>query len=222
MKHKYTNEQLQAAIDLAVAQYLLNTVCALPETYREKWAGERSARLDLIKSALAGLPEPLVAEHKALTADEWAERWQAEVDARNRQYNELECTRAIAEKALTELAKTKENGLSQLRPIAEAGEVPEGCVRHYTYKKDGEWTTATKHRAMQDTHYIDTRLPEPEPLVTKPISLPLAECMSLRDWFAGQALAGLLVNQGAKFWDGDARNAYAAADAMIKEREVKP
>lgn len=45
--------------------------------------------------------------------------------------------------------------------------------------------------------------------------------MTLRDYFAGQALAGLLVNQGAKFWDGDARNAYAAADAMIKEREVK-
>jgi len=58
MKHKYTDEQLQAAIDEAVAQYLLNTVCALPETYREKWAGERSARLDLIKSALDALPEP--------------------------------------------------------------------------------------------------------------------------------------------------------------------
>ena len=65
-----------------------------------------------------------------------------------------------------------ESSLSQLRPLAEAGAVPEGCLRFYTYKKDGEWTTATKHRAMQDTHYIDIRLPESEPLVTKPISPP--------------------------------------------------
>ena len=283
MKHEYTDAELQAAIDEAckeVANGPHRPMCAelaLIDSEMHAWFNENDARLDLIKSALAALPEP-------------------------------------------------ESSLSQLRPLAEAGEVPEGCVRHYTYKQDGEWTPATKHRAMQNTHYIDiprlpapaekpdpyaeqkmnastpdsiravdlprlVRLcrrhkpegrdfrlipqrvcwsgdsidvcsacgmdvydrewlqhhseemlemvkpnnnkfdivgwryadePTPEPLATKPISLPTPHgAISLRDWFAGQALAGLLVNQGAKFWDGDARNAYAAADAMIKEREVK-
>jgi hypothetical protein len=42
--------------------------------------------------------------------------------------------------------------------------------------------------------------------------------MSLRDWFAGQALAGLLASGGAADWSNDADNAYRAADAMIAER----
>jgi len=123
-------------------------------------------------------------------------------------------------------AELQAAALSQLRPIAEAGEVPEGCVRYYTYKKNGEWTTKSKYRAMQDTHYIDTRLPEPEPLVTKPISLPLAESMSLRDWFAGQALNAIAstLNDGIRpdelhFLTLDA---YGVADAMLAAREVKP
>lgn len=152
-----------------------NVIKILPELKKSpSWEDAATLIREYIDSANARAEkaEAEIAEHKALTADEWAARWQDEVDARNRQYNELECTRAIAEKALTELAKTKENAPPQLRPLAEAGEVPEGCVRYYTYKKDGEWTTKSKYRAMQDTHYIDFRLPEPEPLVTKPISLP--------------------------------------------------
>lgn len=56
--------------------------------------------------------------------------------------------------------------------------------------------------------------------------------MTLRDWFAGQALAGLLANSGGPIqsngmsgWsytncgpDSVAREAYDAADAMIAER----
>lgn len=47
--------------------------------------------------------------------------------------------------------------------------------------------------------------------------------MSLRDWFAGQALAGLMAGLGAdKDWnpsmDEVARNVYAQADAMLKAR----
>lgn len=43
--------------------------------------------------------------------------------------------------------------------------------------------------------------------------------MSLRDWFAGQALAGLLAADPEKTtWSGDAENAYRAADAMLAER----
>jgi hypothetical protein len=47
--------------------------------------------------------------------------------------------------------------------------------------------------------------------------------MTLRDWFAGQALAGLAsyVTKGATF-DDIAKDAYAIADAMLRAREVKP
>jgi hypothetical protein len=48
--------------------------------------------------------------------------------------------------------------------------------------------------------------------------------MTLRDWFAGQALAAL-VAKGALFpsiIESNARQAYAMADAMIQAREVQP
>lgn len=45
--------------------------------------------------------------------------------------------------------------------------------------------------------------------------------MSLRDWFAGQALAGILAgsNTGGT-WADDARSAYLAADAMLAARKT--
>ena len=43
--------------------------------------------------------------------------------------------------------------------------------------------------------------------------------MTLRDWFAGQALVGILANQGPSLvTDVRARNAYTMADAMLAER----
>jgi hypothetical protein len=47
--------------------------------------------------------------------------------------------------------------------------------------------------------------------------------MTLRDWFAGQALAGLL-RDGIDVHgiDDSAYLAYEMADAMLKAREVKP
>lgn len=47
------------------------------------------------------------------------------------------------------------------------------------------------------------------------------EGMSLRDWFAGQALAGFVVRQSAAFSDAEtgAKFAYRYADAMMAERE---
>jgi hypothetical protein len=46
--------------------------------------------------------------------------------------------------------------------------------------------------------------------------------MTLRDWFAGQALAGI----SAQYGTGDAAmiavECYEHADAMLKAREVKP
>ena len=51
--------------------------------------------------------------------------------------------------------------------------------------------------------------------------------MTLRDWFAGQALAGWIAStrdSEASEWDATwwARKAYETADAMLKAREVKP
>jgi hypothetical protein len=46
--------------------------------------------------------------------------------------------------------------------------------------------------------------------------------MSLRDWFAGKALEGLLAGRGATHshsYEGRACDAYRYADAMLKARE---
>ena len=53
--------------------------------------------------------------------------------------------------------------------------------------------------------------------------------MSLRDWFAGQALSCLLEadanvggNSYRQIWDNLARTSYAIADAMLMAREEQP
>lgn len=47
--------------------------------------------------------------------------------------------------------------------------------------------------------------------------------MSLRDWFAGQSLSGLVVtgSHGGASWPDVAIAAYALADAMIIERDKR-
>lgn len=50
--------------------------------------------------------------------------------------------------------------------------------------------------------------------------------MTLRDWFAGQALMGLMASGNPKtaicFTEQDATYLYEIADAMLKAREPKP
>jgi hypothetical protein len=46
----------------------------------------------------------------------------------------------------------------------------------------------------------------------------------LRDWFAGQALAGMMAHKDSAKWTRNevAGDCYAYADAMLKAREVLP
>jgi uncharacterized protein YodC (DUF2158 family) len=53
-----------------------------------------------------------------------------------------------------------ENDLPHLRPIPEAGPVPEGCVRYYFYFSQGEWLT-DYCESCDVTHFADIRLPSP-------------------------------------------------------------
>ena len=48
--------------------------------------------------------------------------------------------------------------------------------------------------------------------------------MTLRDWFAGQALAGMMAHKDSSKWTRNevAGDCYAYADAMLKAREVLP
>ena len=119
--------------------------------------------------------------------------------------------------------------LSRLRPISEAGPVPEGCVRVSGYIDKNEWFIGIICGDEYDTHFADIRLPEPadkhpEPLVTKPISLPPTEGISLRDWFAGMALQGKATRLSNPHEHRDilSSDCYDVADAMLAAREVKP
>ena len=47
---------------------------------------------------------------------------------------------------------------------------------------------------------------------------PNARGMSLRDWFAGQALTGLVAAYTEVSWHALAKDAYAIADAMLAQR----
>lgn len=199
MKHEYTNTQLQAAIDGAclethrehrgrVGSNLVIDTDDMPSVY----AAEASARLDLIKSALAALPEP-------------------------------------------------EPSLSKLRPLSEAAE-PADLYAELKKAHAAGKVIQINCCTVEQPHWVDlpspaffgkpheyrikpepsTFEPTPEPMLTKPISLPLAECLSLRDWFAGQALAMLADPDFNHSPEDTARLVYRIADAILKAREVKP
>ncbi len=58
----------------------------------------------------------------------------------------------------------------------------------------------------------------PTEQVTRHVGAP---GMSLRDWFAGQALVGICIGEGSSSWEQDAKNAYVVADAMLAVRDAK-
>ena len=67
---------------------------------------------------------------------------------------------APARKPMTPQERIKAlDALSQLRPLSEAGPVPEGCVRVTGYCENGSWLLDANCLATQDTHFADIRLP---------------------------------------------------------------
>ena len=58
---------------------------------------------------------------------------------------------------------------------------------------------------------------------TDPSNVPMqAQGMSLRDWFAGQALPALISYDDYLDYSAAAVHAYKHADAMLEARKVKP
>ena len=49
----------------------------------------------------------------------------------------------------------------------------------------------------------------------------IEEGMELRDWFAGQALEGLLASEVIDTMDSFAIRSYLLADLMMKQRQIK-
>ena len=56
------------------------------------------------------------------------------------------------------------------------------------------------------------------PILTVSDIMPQSEGRTLRDWFAGLAISGMVINVAIVSFDEMSRDAYALADAMIKER----
>ena len=59
------------------------------------------------------------------------------------------------------------------------------------------------------------------PVFPTPAGTQHNDGMTLRDYFAAAALQGIMADGGGASWDDDAKNAYKAADAMLKAREAK-
>jgi hypothetical protein len=51
----------------------------------------------------------------------------------------------------------KTDNISQMRPLSEAGEVPEGCQRYYFIST---LSTGGSVKIEGDTHFADIRLPD--------------------------------------------------------------
>ena len=49
----------------------------------------------------------------------------------------------------------------------------------------------------------------------------ISEGMDLRDWFAGKAMQGMMVDVYIPDFNHIAKTAYAMADEMMKQRQVK-
>jgi uncharacterized protein YodC (DUF2158 family) len=112
-----------------------------------------------------------------MLSDELKEEWEEGASAVLAAFGQpiLEAAIARAEEAEAEVAnmttwkKQAEDAAHvlsltcpHLRPIAEAGPVPDGCVRyHFKEHDNGVWSVGTRAKTCWDTHFADIRLPSP-------------------------------------------------------------
>lgn len=76
--------------------------------------------------------------------------------------SEIASLKIIVEKAEDETDLVRFLAVSTLRPLAEAGDVPDGCVRVRAWKGDeGQWWIG-RQEYEGNTHFADIRLPSPE------------------------------------------------------------
>ena len=63
-----------------------------------------------------------------------------------------------------------------------------------------------------------------QPYLEKLTTLPEPDNSAQRDWFAGMALQGMATAAGYQGlpWDRCAKQAYDAADQMLKQRKISP
>lgn len=90
----------------------------------------------------------------------------------------------------------------------------EGYNGEYPFDKDLDGIARELEEVFQE--YLG------EPVEASPFA-PAVDGMTLRDWFAGQALAGLASDPDIG-WDfeGCIKRSYIMADAMLAAREVQP
>jgi hypothetical protein len=187
MKTNYTDTQLQAAIARMEAVPLSELSRIWRSEASLKHEDLAAVRSRLIAAARDGLPEP-IQSHDISTCEK-GHKFRTTASHPAKSEREWECPhclvierrelKARAEKAEADLASLKEENakmeavitkwsqrqpqFSQLRPLSEAGEVPEGCQRIYLWEeeKKGFWVPWWEFEEETSTHFADIRLPVP-------------------------------------------------------------
>jgi len=171
----HDDSTLQAAIDAAFQtngkKHCGNLVTSKHHTIY--WPDESPARLAVAKAFLAALPpaeqsaeiEKLKAELASL--QQWKSEqlqveseWNPQMLANKLGVGLGQSCRAGIQKAV--LALLEQPSLSRLRPIAEAGPVPEGCVRTFAWLAMSNAWCYTASQESWITHFADIILPTSE------------------------------------------------------------
>jgi uncharacterized protein YodC (DUF2158 family) len=177
MKHDHIKDAtLQSAVDAAMQTVETGTPHPNLETRNDNnyWSREAPARLHLARALLDNLPDPTPSVADGKTPGQVAfESWtNSPPSCDSHQWLDV-CVKTSWEAAASAVLAAFGNP-SQLRPLSEAGPVPNGCVRVFASMEE-KWHLGSEP-FMQDSHFADIRLPAdeptPEPLVTKTDSLP--------------------------------------------------
>ncbi len=131
------------------------------------------------------------------------------------------------------LASFTKDNVSQLRPIAEAGPVPDGCVRVTGARNnEGTWELAEAPATSFDTHFADIRLPSPaasqdsQPTASQDCQPAVGDVVQLKS--GGPVMAvNAIESKGLLdvIWispDGCLQSASLAAACLTPAKEAQP